>query len=124
MDHYQTPGTKKDPKFDFDSGTGKLTISGNCLCEFPETYFEPALNWLEIHLPAFPDPVEMEIYLTMINPNCLMQVVKITKIMERLVMQGKNLQVKWFYNKQNDEFKEFGEMLNEMTKINITVMAK
>jgi len=116
-----TKGTDKDPEIDFDSGTGNLLIKGNCLSKNPKIFYEGINNWLEIHLPAFPDPIQFDIEPKTLNSLSLVEIARLVKLVERVALNGKNAKVVWHCSENDPEMRERGQMLNQMTQLDVAI---
>jgi len=121
MDRFLSEPSEKNPEISLDSVTGKMKISGNCLCDYPRIFFASAFNWLEIHLPAFPEPIILELDLKSVSSGGFLEIVRMVKLIEKLCFPRREIEVFWRYADKDMEMKEKGFMLNEMTQLEVKV---
>lgn len=109
------PSTK-DPEVDINSLSGKMFIRGKCINEHPEGFFSPVYEWLETHLPAFPDEIECRINLSACRPQALLEIARLLRLLEKNIMQKKKIAIIWQYQKEDEEMQEAGVLLDKMIR--------
>lgn len=106
-------GTRSTPEVDFNVN-GNLTMKGRILTENILLFFNPLIDWVS-NLEC--ESVNFEIQLEYINTGAAMQLFSILRKLEEN-SKIKNLTVKWYYEEDDEDHLETGEMFED--KLNRT----
>jgi hypothetical protein len=108
------PATTKTPRIHF-STSGTLSITGNSYPEDVITYYNPILNWVELFLENYFEPVSLKVDLGYVNTSsvkCLLQI--ITKVGS---MARNEVKVNWVHEIDDDDMLSLGEDLERMSGV-------
>lgn len=93
------------PKISFNQQEGLLSISGRSLPENAERFYKPLLSWVQAYLPLAPQHTVLRLELEYFNSSSVKQVLSILITLEGLTEAGKEVEVLWLYN-EDDELME------------------
>lgn len=111
------------PKVEFLPHEGVLEISGRSLPENAEQFYKPILEWVTAYLASAPARTTMKIELEYFNSSSVKQVLAILIRLEELRMAGKEVEVVWSYN-QDDELMEMkGRELESIVELPFVLTA-
>lgn len=113
MENLMIQGTRSTPEVDFNVN-GNLTMKGRILTENILLFFNPLIDWVS-NLEC--ESVNFEIQLEYINTGAAMQLFSILRKLEEN-SKIKNLTVKWYYEEDDEDHLETGEMFED--KLNRT----
>ena len=111
--------TTKTPQIVFDPVNGVYEISGRSLPENVVKTFEPALQWIDQNIGKISDPVVISFKLDYLNSASAKMVSLILTKLEEFYKSGSNIEIKWFYNYDDDDILSEGEIYAKLKKIPI-----
>lgn len=108
--------TAKTPLIDF-SLSGKLVIAGSSYPENAKEFYDPVIDWTaELHSES----IDMDLVLEYMNTASAKKLVELLKKLESN-LNIKNLTVNWFYDKDDEDTLEAGQILADtLSRINFT----
>jgi hypothetical protein len=122
MDKIVLQPSPTTPKVNFDSQTGLLEISGKSLPENSIDFFQPIHAWLD-NYSADPNDVTSLIFkLEYFNTSSTSHFLKIIKKVEKLFDMGKNANVIWYYDYEDEDMKEAGEDFKMLVKLPVDIV--
>lgn len=104
----ETPST---PEIEFRS-SGQMIIKGKSLPEDPKRFYNPIFEWVEKFAA---DNVQIDIKLEYVNTSSSKNILELIKIVDRN-QKIKHLNVNWFYEIDDMDMLEFGEMIGRSVK--------
>lgn len=107
------------PEINFDVEKKIFIISGESRPENVKDFFEPILLWLDnfFSLSDNGGNFIFQIKLEYFNSSSAKYLLAILKKIAHFFNSGYNIQVEWFFESDDDDMKEAGEQMSEMTKI-------
>lgn len=93
------------PKVFFDPQEGLLFITGRSLPENAEWFYKPLLDWVRGYILQAPMQTRLSLELEYFNSSSVKQVLSMLILLEGLVEAGKEVEVVWMYN-EDDELME------------------
>lgn len=93
------------PKVSFHQPEGLLSITGRSLPENAERFYKPLLDWIQTYLPLAPQHTVLSLELEYFNSSSVKQVLSILIMLEELIEKGREVEVVWLYN-EDDELME------------------
>ncbi len=103
--------TKRTPSVTFIN-SGKLVLAGSLYSENAAEFFDPLLKWIE-NLKA--STVDFDIIIEYMNTASAKQLLRLLMIL-RDNKDVTNATINWFYQKDDEETLETGEILNDSLK--------
>ncbi len=125
MENYFLEGTAKTPNMDFDSETGVFEISGRSIPENSVAFYRPLLDWLDVYVKSSENAsTSLNISLEYFNTSSSKCLVEIFRRMEILQKTGRLLEIKWYYEGEDQDILEAGQDFNEFMNIPIELVLK
>lgn len=106
MDNLKILSTPSTPQIDFNS-SGQLSIKGKSLPEDPRKFYNPLFNWVD-ELSA--DQVQIDIMLDYVNTSSSKRIIELIKAIDTN-NNVKKIKMNWFYESDDTDMLEFGEMI-------------
>jgi hypothetical protein len=123
MDSLIIKSTKKYiPYVNFDPESGVLEISGQCYMEHPDQFFNPIFEWLSIYLEqAAIENTTVNIKLIYFNTSAVKCLYAFFELLEKFTKKTrKNVEVNWFFDKEDDSMLEAYHEYKEQVKLPFT----
>ncbi|MFI4911798.1 MAG: DUF1987 domain-containing protein [Sedimentisphaeraceae bacterium JB056] len=118
-----TKPTKSTPLIKFESDSSTMRIEGDCYPENSFEFFKPLFNWFRKEFPKY-ETFIFDINIGYMNSSTTKCMLDILDMLEEAHENGKNIQIIWKYDRENDramdlaeEFKEDVEMPFEIRPI-------
>ena len=122
MKKYLEPSTPKTPKLSFDPESGIFEISGRSIPENSTDFYKPLLNWLDKYIETPKDNITVTINLEYFNTSSSKCLIEIFRRFEKLKMGGNTINVKWFYEEEDEDMFESGQDFSEIIKVPVELM--
>ena len=108
--------TAKTPLIDF-SLSGKLVIAGSAFPENAKDFFDPVIDWVK-ELQS--EQISLDLILEYMNTASAKKILELLKNLESN-MKIQNLTVNWYYDKEDEDSLEAGQILAEtLSRIKFT----
>jgi len=116
---YKIAQTKTTPYAEFNSGC--LVIRGKSFpLDRPEV-FDTIQDRLLIYFQNPEKHFCIDFYLSVLNGISKRFIINTFKLLEQLIEKDSDLEINWFYQFDNTDIKEFGEICKSFFKLNIVV---
>lgn len=102
----------------YDIDSGALEITGRSIPENPESLFTRIMSWIDSHLRQN-DALIILIFLEYVNSGSSKYLLDVFKQVARYIDSGKNVDVKWQYEEDDESMFELGEHYRYTTGIPI-----
>ncbi len=119
MENLSVKGTFKTPSLNFDYAKGTLEISGRSLPEHSIEFFKEALQWLDSYIARPKAETIVNVKLEYFNTSSSKIILDIFKKIEKLHLQGNKVVVNWYFEDDDPDMQEQGEIFAEITKVPI-----
>lgn len=93
------------PQVEWCPQEGILKMTGRSLPENAEAFYKPVLDWIKEYIPTAAEKTILRVELEYFNSSSVKQLLSILIKLEDLRMMGKEVEVVWVYN-QDDELME------------------
>jgi hypothetical protein len=115
MEKLVIENTKSSPEVVFDPEQHRLAIRGQSYPENAIKFYEPVLLWLDRYLEEVADqqPVVLELLLPYMNTSSTKCFMLLLDKLEDAHQSGKQLEVMWYYNTDNESELECAEEFKE-----------
>ena len=126
MENLLIEETKYTPLFDLNAQTGVLNILGKSYPENTFEFYRPILIWIEEYLEISKNEKGiLNIELEYLNSSSLKAYFDIFDILESAQESGKDLEINWIFDKDNDIAEETGEdFIDDFKSLKITLVTK
>ncbi|MGE5342374.1 MAG: DUF1987 domain-containing protein [Candidatus Omnitrophota bacterium] len=113
MNNLQIPKTKYTMEIDFNKDTGIFQMGGSSYPENAPEFFEPIVLWIKTYIDEVNQPVTMNIRLNYLNTSSTKCMLDIFEIFEQYHQSGGQVNIRWYYAKDDEDIMETGEELCE-----------
>lgn len=108
---------KSTPRILLDIEQRQYIIEGQSYPENSSSFYEPVIDWLRDHLFEETEKFILQLKLLYINTSSTKVMFYIFDILEEAFNNGKDIQINWIYDHENEMAKETGEELLEDLKV-------
>jgi len=126
MENLLIDSTKDTPKIDFNFENGLLNFSGKSYPENTFNFYKPIIKWLQDYVADNNnEKTTVKIDIEYLNSSSLKTYFEILDIFEVAHNRGKNVEIYWIYDEDNDIAQEIGEdFLEDFKSLSITLVQK
>lgn len=110
----KTPNT---PSVIFNPETGLMKIEGRSIPENPGDFFDPLIDWLEEYFENPVKPTNFELNLEYVNSGSSKYLLGIFRILKKKHDEGKNCQINWYYEEDDEAIFSLGEHYKNTIRI-------
>ncbi len=114
--------TTKTPQIIFDPSNNLYEISGRSLPENVVKTYEPVLRWIDQNLGKIQEGVVFTFRVDYLNSASAKMISLILTKLEEYYKSGISIEVKWYYNFDDDDIQSEGEIYAKLKKIPITLI--
>ncbi len=114
--------TTKTPRIILDPDKNLFEISGRSLPENVVKTYEPVLQWIDQNLGKVQSPVEFTFRVDYLNSASAKMISLILSKLEEFYKSGISIEVKWYYNLDDDDIQNEGEIYAKLKKIPIKLI--
>lgn len=109
MENIKIEGTPKTPTVDFDKNSGVLVIKGRSIPENSIDFYKPLVDWIEKYAESPNDTTVLNMQLEYFNTSSSKCILDVFKKLERINKDGKEVQIRWHYEEDDEDMLEAGE---------------
>jgi len=106
---FNLKATQKTPEISCDINLGKITIKGICTPEDVIDFFQPLKNWIDDFGDSAADKLEISVFLDYFNTSTSRILLNLFRSALNLDEKGKQVNIYWNYENDDDDMKEAGE---------------
>ncbi len=114
--------TTKTPQIIFDPSNNLYEISGRSLPENVVKTYEPVLQWIDQNLGKIQEGITFTFKVDYLNSASAKMISLILTKLEEYYKSGISIEVKWYYNFDDDDIQSEGEIYAKLKKIPITLI--
>lgn len=114
--------TSKTPGIIFDPGNNRFEISGRSLPENVVKTYEPVLHWIDNNIGKISGDIEFIFKVDYLNSASAKMISLILSKLEEFYKSGIPIEVKWYYNTDDDDIQSEGEIYSKLKKIPIKLI--
>lgn len=114
--------TTKTPQIIFDPSSNLFEISGRSLPENVVKTYEPVLQWIDQNVGKLQNGAVFSFKVDYLNSASAKMVSLILTKLEEFYKSGIAIEVKWFYNLDDDDIQSEGEIYAKLKKIPIKLI--
>lgn len=109
MENLKIEGTTKTPSVEFDSSTAVMTIKGRSIPENSIDFYKPIVDWIDAYAASPGDKTVLNMQLEYFNTSSSKCILDVFKKLENIKKTGKDVQVHWHYEEDDEDMLEAGE---------------
>lgn len=109
MNNIHIDGTSKTPTVVFNRETGVLEIKGRSIPENSIEFYKPLIDWIDNYCLTPSEQTEVKIHLEYFNTSSSKCILDVFKKLENIKKAGKNINVKWYFESDDEDMLEAGE---------------
>ena len=114
MENLQIEATKSSPEINFNSETHVLAITGESYPENTTQFYQQVFEWLEKYMAEVKnEKIIFNIELIYFNSSSSKVLMDLFDMLDELHEDGKDIEVNWIYDEDNDASLEYGEEFAE-----------
>jgi len=117
MDIINIEHTEITPKVILNAETGELLLEGKTLPENVNSFYKSILEWFTKYVENPNKETVLEVKLEYINTASSKAIFTIFSKLEKIIEQGGEVLIKWYYADDDEDMKDIGEEYAEVIKI-------
>jgi len=114
--------TAKTPQIILDPTSNMFEISGRSLPENVVKTYEPVLQWIDKNLGQVQGTIVFTFRVDYLNSASAKMISLILTKLEEFYKSGISIEIKWFYNYDDDDIQSEGEIYAKLKKLPITLI--
>ena len=115
-------GTEVTPHILLDPANNQFEISGSSFPEDPVEFFEPVLNWLDEYVQNPNHKTVLDFKLKYFNTSTSGLIMVMLTKLGKIINDGKEVLVRWYYEKRDEAMLEGGEYYKDLTNVPIELI--
>lgn len=123
MEALDIRATNDTPKVLLDPENNIFEISGRSLPEDVVTFYQPVLDWLDEYKTDPLDSTEFVFKYVYFNTATSKLILDILMRLEEIKQSGKEVQVMWFYEQDDEDMLDLGEEFSENVEIPFEIIS-
>ena len=117
MNRFYQDETAKTPKLNFDGENGLFEISGRSIPENSIEFYSPIIEWLDQYILNPKENITLIVKLEYFNTSSSKCLVDIFRRLERTHQMGVTINVKWYYEQEDEDMQDSGLDFKEIIKL-------
>jgi hypothetical protein len=109
--------SKYSPIISLNADTGILEFQGKSLPENSMDFYNPVLEWIKEYAKNPHNKTVIKIKLLYFSTSSSKYILKIFKALEIVFKMGRDINVEWYYESEDEEMLESGEEYEILTKL-------
>jgi len=109
MENITIEGTTKTPTVEFDGASGVMVIKGRSIPENSIDFYKPLVDWIESYSTSPKDKTVLNMRLEYFNTSSSKCILDVFKKLELIKKAGKEVQIQWHYEEDDEDMLEAGE---------------
>jgi len=114
--------TTKTPQIYFDPEQNLFEISGRSLPENVVKTYEPVLQWIDQNVGKIQETLVFSFRVDYLNSASAKMISLILTKLEEFYKSGISIEIKWFYNQDDDDIQSEGEIYAKLKKLPIKLI--
>ncbi len=121
MENFYLEETPKTPEINLNAQTGKFIISGRSIPENSIEFYKPMFDWLDAYTKEANNKTNVDVKLEYFNTSSSKCLVEVFRRLEDIKGKGKEIEVNWFYEEDDEDMQESGEDFKEIINLPINM---
>ncbi|MCF6366121.1 MAG: DUF1987 domain-containing protein [Bacteroidales bacterium] len=123
MESIYTEKTKKTPLINLNLEGNVFQIKGPSFSEDTVEVYKPVIEWIDKTIPLLDKELNCELYFTILNSASHKKIFQILIKLNTFMDDGKKINVKWYYDEDDEDIMEMGEDLIELINLPFELIA-
>ena len=119
MENIHVTATVNTPEITLDKEKGIIEFKGKSIPDSTSRYYRPYMDWIYEYIKAPLDKTTVSFCMEYMNSTTLKFYYIIMKKMEELHKDGKEVDITWFYEEDDEDILETGEYLISVVDVPI-----
>lgn len=111
------------PEVVLDAQMGYISFEGKSRPEDPDAFFVPITNWMLEYVKEPAEKTIVDFKFSYFNTSTSKKIIEILMILDILYINKKDIEINWYYNANDEDLLEDGEMFNELNETPINIIA-
>ena len=121
MDNLEKEATRKTPKVLLNSQSGEFVISGHSYPDNAYDFYKEIYDWLDKYIEVPLSSTKLSIEVDYFNSSTYKCFLEIIRKLENIQDANHEIEITWIYDKEDEENREAGEDLKELTMLDIEI---
>ena len=117
MESIYTSKTKKTPLINLNLEGNVFQIKGPSFSEDIIEVYNPVISWIDDAIPSLEKELNCELYFTVLNSASHKKIFQILIKLNSFMDDGKKINIKWYYDEDDEDIMEMGEDLIELINL-------
>lgn len=105
-----------------DANAGKIEFSGVSIPEDSYSFFTPILRWLDAYAEKAPAKTIATFNIMYCNTSSSMYISEILRKLRKLKSTGKEVEIHWYYEEDDDDMRLLGEDFKRISQLNFKIL--
>ncbi|GIV42273.1 MAG: hypothetical protein KatS3mg034_1583 [Vicingaceae bacterium] len=123
MPNLKIDPTYKSPLIIADEEKGLIEIKGRSLPENVSQVYEPLFQWIQEYIKNPRSTTTLNIQLEYFNTSTSKALMEIFNQLSILKQKGLDIKINWYYEEDDPDMEEQGEMFGKLTKLPIEMIS-
>ncbi|MGM0509188.1 MAG: DUF1987 domain-containing protein [Fusobacteriota bacterium] len=125
MEKLVKDATNSTPKIFFDPENNKLQIEGESYPENSFEFYDPIFEWLEDYIEEVDnEEINVDFSIEYLNTSSTKSIMFILDILEEAYIQGKKININWYYESDNELSYEMAEDFMDYLELPFNLISK
>ena len=113
MSNIELSATASTPAVKADAAANSLEMRGDSYPENSFEFFAPLVEWVQDHFKTPDATLRVDLYLLYLNTSSVRAMMDIFELLEEAHDDDHGVEVRWFYDEDNDRIAELAEEFKE-----------
>lgn len=113
MNDLNIESTQSTPSIRTDRQAGVVSMRGDSYPENSFELFSPVMDWIEAYLRDGERKLVLDLHLLYLNTSSVKAMMDIFDMLEEAHRRGREVEVNWYYDEQNERVAELAEEFKE-----------
>lgn len=115
--------TTRTPEIVLDPSQKIFEIQGRSIPENSVDFYKPVMQWMDAYRHKPNDKTRLVVRLEYFNTSSSKCLIDILRKLEKIYLDGKEVELEWYYEEQDEDMKESGEDFKEILKLPFYMIA-
>lgn len=118
MEKLFIPETKHSPLINLDPDRDIFEVTGKSFPEDSKKIYLPLIEYLDKYKHNLPQTISFKFNLFYISSSSIISIKQVLLKLKEIADQGKNVEILWFYDEDDEDIKKTGEDYIKITGLN------
>jgi len=117
MKKIEIQGSMDHPAILLDKKNGIFKITGKSVPKDADMFYKPIIDWFSEYFTTPNPKTEVNINMEYINTASSKTFLSLFLLFEKAKLEGKNIIIKWFYQKSDEDIYDIGEEYSDIVNV-------